>query len=287
MNTDRELLLPGSPFVLACVSIFLWACLAYLSTTLARVPPFLLVGTAMAFGALPSVPWWRDWFRDPKILLPGTAGLFGYHFFLFMALRLAPPIEANLINYLWPVLIVLLSAVLLKDQALNLRQVLGGALALSGAALIVTGGRFNFSLTYIKGYSLAFAAALTWAAYSVLTKRARGFPTSAVGGFCFVSALLCLGTHALIEESVPLRAGELGRLFMLGFGPMGLAFYAWDSALKKGNPQLIGTLAYLTPLLSTLILAVMSGRRLSAVHFAAMALIVGGAAVGGIRGKNG
>lgn len=287
MNTEHGSLMPGSPVFLACVSIFLWASLAYLSTTLARVPPFLLVGTAMLFGAVPSLPWWRDWFKDPKILLLGAAGLFGYHFFLFMALRLAPPIEANLINYLWPVLIVLLSSVLLRDHALTWRQVLGGALALSGAALLVTGGRFNFALTYIKGYSLAFAAAFTWAAYSVLTKRARSFPTPAVGGFCFVSALLCLGTHALLEERVALRAGELWRLFILGSGPMGAAFYAWDSALKKGNPQTIGTLAYLTPLLSTLILAVLGGRELHPVHFAAMALIVGGAAVGGVKGTTG
>jgi drug/metabolite transporter (DMT)-like permease len=46
-------------------------------------------------------------------LLLGVYGLFGYHFLLFLALRSAPPLEANLVNYLWPLLIVVLAPVLL------------------------------------------------------------------------------------------------------------------------------------------------------------------------------
>jgi hypothetical protein len=60
--------------------------------------------------------------------------LFGFHFLLFMALRLAPPIEANLVNYLWPLLIVLLTPLVLPGYAQRRRGRGDRRLRGSGAA---------------------------------------------------------------------------------------------------------------------------------------------------------
>ena len=134
------------PLALAGISIALWASLAYLSTLVPRIPPFLLVGVTLLVGSLPGLVRARAFTRDLRALGLGVYGLFGYHFCLFMALRTAPAVEANLINYLWPVLIVAFS------PPLRWHHRAGAALAFTGAALIATGGDFS-SLSIQPGLS--------------------------------------------------------------------------------------------------------------------------------------
>lgn len=271
----------------ALAAIGLWGTLAALGVHLSRVPPLLLVGIALlvggAFGA--GRVRWRE--LRPGVLLLGVYGLFAYHLCLFLALRLAPPIEANLLNYLWPLLIVVLSPVVLPGTRLGARHVAGALLGFAGAALLVTGGRLAFPSSGAAGYALGIAAAFIWSTYSLLTKRVRAFPTSAVSAFCLVSGALSLASHFLLEPRYLPSASELPLLLLLGLGPMGAAFYLWDRALKQGDPRVIGTLAYLTPLLSTLLVALLAGGRLGPVSFAAMLLVVGGAFVGARGAREG
>src|SRR5688500_11680258 len=100
-------------FIQSLAAILLWSALAYLALKLSHVPPFLLVGSALAIGSLCSVHKISQWRVSYRTLLLGIYGIFGFHFCLFLALRYAPPVEANLINYLWPLLIVVLSPVFL------------------------------------------------------------------------------------------------------------------------------------------------------------------------------
>jgi len=264
------------PLALAGISIALWASLAYLSTLVPRIPPFLLVGVALVVGSVPGLWRARSFTRDPRALALGVYGLFGYHFCLFLALRLAPPVEANLINYLWPVLIVAFS------PPLRWYHWAGAALAFSGAALIATGGDFH-ALSIQPGHVLALAAAVIWSSYSVLTRRLRALPTATVSQFCLISGVLALATHALLEPHVVPDAREAVVLAALGIGPMGAAFYCWDAAMKRGEPRVIGALSYLTPLLSTSCLVLLGGKPFTAIAAIAMILIVAGAAVGTLR----
>src|SRR3546814_15002276 len=73
----------------------------------------------------------------PDTTLFRSGGLFGYHVFYFLALRNAPAVEASLIAYLWPLLIVVFSA-LLPGERLRWFHVAGCALGLAGASLLVT-----------------------------------------------------------------------------------------------------------------------------------------------------
>jgi drug/metabolite transporter (DMT)-like permease len=272
----------------ALISILLWSSFALLGTHLSHLPPFFLVGAAMGLGAIPSLPWWRSWFKDPFFLAFGTLGLFGYHFFLLSAFHYAPPIEANLLNYTWPALIVLISPILLKGYALRLSHLIGTGMAFLGAAWIVSGGnlhKLQISPLYMKGYLLAGSAALIWALYSVLTKKFGNFPTSMVGGFCLMSSLFSFAFHWAVEPAVSITANDAICLLLMGLGPMGLAFYSWDQAMKSGNPQTIGALSYLTPLLSTWILVVAGGQPIRLYHWLSIVLIVGGAAVGSLGAR--
>jgi len=275
---------PAQALVLATVTILLWASLATLVQYLGHVPPFLLVGLTLGIGSIPSLPRIGSWFARPAILLFGTLAFFGYHFFLFIAFRIAPAIEVNLVNYTWPVLIVLLSGVILPGHRLRVSHVCGGFMAFTGATMAISGGRFSFSTDFLVGYLLALAAALTWSSYSVFTKKLAPFPTSMVGGFCFCSSILALLCHALTEPQVHLSRADWTGMLILGIGPMGIAFYSWDASLKKGDPRTIGALSYLTPLLSTFLLSVFGPRNtLSWTSVAALILIAGGAGISSIR----
>jgi drug/metabolite transporter (DMT)-like permease len=123
-----------------------------------------------------------------------------------------------------------------------------------------------------------------WATYSLMSQRMRrtgtAFPTAAIGAFCLVSGVLALGCHALLEPGYRVETADLLPLAALGIGPMGAAFFLWDAALKDGDPRAIGTLAYLTPVLSTSLLALDDPKRFGWPIVVALILVTGGAVIG-------
>ena len=229
-----------SALFLALTSLILWSFLAFLGAKLVRLPPLLVVGVALCVGGMVSAVRLRSW-RVPLVtFLVGAAGIFGYHFLYFSAFKFAPVVEASLINYLWPLLIVLLSPLFLVGYSLRWHHLIGATTGFLGASLIVMGERFQPNAAYLTGYILAAGAALTWASYSLLTKRLPPFPTAAVGGFCLFGGLLSLGIYFLGSSSANQMILPTGvdwlYLILVGVGPMGLAFFTWDAALKARRP---------------------------------------------------
>jgi drug/metabolite transporter (DMT)-like permease len=277
--------MPLSATLLALLTIAMWSFLAFLGARLSHLPPLLVLGVALCVSGLVGTLRIKDWRVPVLTLLVGVGGIFGYHFLYFASLQHAPPVEASLMNYLWPLLIVLLSPAILPGYHLRPHHLLGALTGLAGAGLIITGGKLSLDLANLPGYLLAAGAALTWACYSLLTKRLPAFPTAAVGAFCLVSGLLALASFGLGADALQLQRlppGDWLSLVLLGLGPMGAAFFTWDAALKRGDPRIIGSLAYLTPLTSTLVLVTLGGRQLSWATTTAMALIVGGASLGSL-----
>ncbi len=272
--------------LLALGAILLWASLAMLGVRLAHLPPFWLTGVALLIGSVIALPLSRFDFSEWRVPVPtlalGVYGLFGFHFLLFMALRHAPPVQANLVNYLWPLGMVVLAPVFLPGMKLTLRQLLAALLGFAGAALAITGGRpMDNGLAW--GYLPALASAFVWASYSLLTQRVPPFGTSAIGLFALVSGVLSLTCHALLEPAAQVSAQDWPWLVLMGLGPLGTAFYLWDAALKRGQPQQIGLLSFLTPLLSTVLLLWNSGQTISPAVAGAGLLIAGAAWVGRSR----
>ena len=275
--------------LLALGAIALWASLAALGVALAHVPPFLLTGVALLLGSLIALPLsrfdWRLWRVPASTLALGVYALFGFHFLLFIALRHAPPVQANLVNYLWPLGIVVMAPLFLPGVSLTVRHVLAALIGFSGAALAILGRSAEGSqAVWAWGYVPAAASAFIWASYSLLTQRVRAFPTAAIGSFALVSGLLSLLCHALLEPAVALSARDWGLIALLGLGPLGGAFFLWDAALKRGDARQIGVLSFLTPLLSTLTLLWVRGEAPNLAVAMAALLIVSAALLATLGG---
>lgn len=274
--------------LLALAAIALWGSLAPLGVSLAHVPPFLLTGCGLLIGSLIGLVLSKGRLQQWKVPAPtlamGVYGLFGFHFLLFIALRHAPPVQANLVNYLWPLGIVLMAPLFLPGMRLHGLHIAAALLGFAGAALAIVGGR-DLQGGFAWGYIPALGSAFIWASYSLLTRRVPAFPSAAIGLFGLVSGLLSLLCHALLESPVDLNAHDWALLVTMGLGPLGGAFYLWDAALKRGDARQIGVLSFLTPLLSTLALLWLRGEWPSASVVLAAAMIIGAAVLGSRAGK--
>lgn len=295
MTDDTARLATRRATLIGCGAVALWALLALLTTAAGPIPPFQMTAMTFAIAALLALGKWL-WFGESiraHLALPapvwalGVFGLFGFHALFFTALKLAPPVEANLINYLWPLLIVIFAALLLGER-LRWWHVAGAALGLAGAVLLVGGGAQGFDRGHAAGYAAALGSAITWAVYSVLSRRFGAVPTDAVGGFCAATAALAAAMHVLTEATVWPQGGQWIAIAALGVGPVGAAFFLWDYGVKRGDIRALGALSYLTPLFSTLLLIGFGRAELGWSVAAACLLIVGGAGIAGheiLRGR--
>ncbi len=242
-------------------AILMWSLLALFTAASGTMPPFQLSAICFSIGSIPGIvvlflkPERLALLRQPaKVWIVGIAGLFGYHFLYFTALRNAPAVEAGLIAYLWPLLIVVGSA-LLPGERLRWYHLTGAVLGLAGTVLIVARNGVQFDGAYALGYGAALACAFTWSGYSLLTRRFDAVSTDVVTGFCLATAVLSFLCHLGLETTVwPETATQWIAVAGLGLLPVGAAFYAWDYGVKNGNIQLLGVASYAAPVLSTLIL---------------------------------
>lgn len=268
------------------VAVLLWSLLALFTVGSAPVPPLQLTAMSFAIGGMIGLVWsimsgglHRLRQVDLKVYAFGTIGLFGYHLFYFSALRLAPPAQAGLIAYMWPLLIVLMSG-LLPGERLRTGHIVGGAIGFAGAALIILGDSGGVGIAALPGYGLALLCAFFWSGYSVISRRIGNAPTETVAVFCLATALLSTFAHFAVEDTV-LPTSTLGwaSICALGLGPVGLAFYVWDIGVKRGDIQLLGVASYAAPLLSTLALVLAGLADPTPRLVVAAGLITGGAAL--------
>jgi drug/metabolite transporter (DMT)-like permease len=274
---------PRTATLIGLTAILMWSLLAALTVATGKIPAFQLAAMTFAIGALTGFMTWigrpeavRALRQRPLAWIIGVGGLFGYHALYFLALRFAPPAEAGLLNYLWPLLIVLFSS-LLPGERLLPHHVLGALLGLAGTVLLFAhNGVSGFAPGQLPGLLAAFVAAFVWAGYSVMSRKLKSVPTDAVAGFCLVTALLALLVHVLVEDTVwPDTALQWLAVIALGVGPVGAAFYAWDVGMKRGDIRVLGAASYATPLLSTSFL-ILAGFAAPSANIAIAAVLIAG-----------
>jgi drug/metabolite transporter (DMT)-like permease len=268
--------------LIGLTAILMWSLLSVMTVATGVIPAFQLAAMTFAIGGVVGVLTWigrpeaLKALRQPAVAwVVGVGGLFGYHALYFLALRFAPPAEAGLLNYLWPLLIVLFSA-LLPGERLAAHHVIGAALGLVGTVLLFVGNGASFAAGQVPGLIAAFIAAFVWATYSVLSRRLKAVPTDAVAGFCLATAVLAALVHLAVESTVwPQTSLQWLAVIGLGIGPVGAAFYTWDIGMKRGDIRVLGAASYATPLLSTAFL-ILAGFAKASANIALAALLIAG-----------
>lgn len=273
----------------ALAAIVLWGTLAAaVGDALTGVRASTLVLWCLIFAA-PTLLLWEVAFRrrtlaqifaaPPHVVALGLLGIFGYHALLFAALELAPIVEANLLNYLWPLLIVLLSPLIARERVSPLVLV-GSVVGFAGAAIVVTQGkRPDLAAADAFGYLLALLAAFAWSTFSLFLKRIGPAGENRMALFTVWSLGAAIVWAFAADGLVVPPQRALVAAAWVGVGPMALAFVCWERAMMRGRASTIGALSYLDPLLSTLCVGWALGKPLTTPTWIGMALIVAGAAL--------
>ena len=243
-------------------AILTWSFLALLSAAAGAVPPFQLAAMTFLLGGLVGAGSWLfrpqalKTLRQPwQVWALGVAGLCIYHCAYFFAIQSAPPVEASLIAYLWPLLIVVFAA-FLPGERLRAHHLAGVLLGLAGAVIVITrGGSVGLADGIQPGHAIALFCAFVWSGYSVLSRRFGQVPTDVVAGYCLITAAVAFSLHLALETTViPQTATQWSAIIVLGVIPLGAGFYAWDWGCKHGDIMVLGALSYAAPLFSTVVL---------------------------------
>ena len=280
-----RLMNPRTATLVGLTAILMWSLLSVMTVATGKIPAFQLAAMTFAIGGLVGLLTWigrgeaARSLRQPLVVWAvGVGGLFGYHALYFLALRFAPPAEAGLLNYLWPLLIVLFSS-FLPGERLAVHHIIGAVLGLVGTVLLLAGNTSGFAPGQLPGLIAAFIAAFVWATYSVLSRRLKAVPTDAVAGFCLATAALAALMHVTLETTVwPETTLQWLSVIALGIGPVGAAFYAWDIGMKRGDIRVLGAGSYLAPLLSTAFL-MLAGYAAPSVWLGLAAILIAGGGV--------
>jgi len=210
----------------------------------------------------------------------GLLGIVGYTSFYYLAFRLAPPDEVNVVNYLWPVFLVLFSAPILGECHDGWTW-LGVGLSFVGAAGILTGWQPRApAVANLGGYICAACGAVCWALFSVLGKRLAYDKLTAMAFYCLVGAVIFAVALALSSGGGqwPSPAAWV-RIAFLGAAVNGIAYVLWFEALAGGPTAVFGNLVFATPFLALVYLRIFRGTSFRAGVWVSLVLIVAGSLI--------
>jgi drug/metabolite transporter (DMT)-like permease len=248
------------------MTILLWSTLAVLAVQVKSLPSLFTLGVSITIGSIYGFLFFKKLNTSIKAVIISTTSYFLYHFFLYESFKHAPVIEANTIQYLWPLLIIVIGTFLTPQEKFNKNFFI----SLSGSifALFFIGrnfiSSFNTSEGHLYGYSLAFLAAVTWSLFSVISKQDSNFNGKSVSIGCFSAGILSLLSSFFYNEVnfTSITFKESATLIVIGLGPFGLAFYFWDKATKIISTRIIGISSLTIPILSNVFLFIFTGERI-------------------------
>jgi drug/metabolite transporter (DMT)-like permease len=262
------------------IAIMMWSCAAIFVALADRIPAFQLMGvtwllsTALLifYNVLNGRGWrghWSQSWRDYLFVLVGIAGNQILYYFAF---KLAPPFEANTLNYLWPIILIVLID-LHERKRPDIKQLAGMALGFAGCALLLTSGKDNAFANFNPGHLLAIGGACIWALYSAFAKT-RDYPSGFMVPIFLISTLIFFIGHFAFEDWVAPTSKEWLAIAIIGI--IDTAYVLWDFAIRRGNRTLLTSLSYLIPLFSTVLLIVGGFGAQSPMIFTAGAMVIGG-----------
>ncbi len=203
---------------------------------------------------------------------------FLYYLVLIKAYDLLEAQVAGALNYLWPVVLVLLSVIILK-QKIKPAGLLALAISFLGIIIISTGGNLlTLKVDNLTGVSLALGSAFLWAAYWILNMKDQREDTgkillNMVFGLIYLIIWFLIRHHTLY---IPTLKGYLGTLY-IGIFEMGLTFVVWLKALKSSSDTAkVSNLIYLSPFLGLFWIGLLVGETIHVATITGLIFIVSG-----------
>ncbi len=205
----------------------------------------------------------------------GFLGFFLYYIFLYGSFSMTNVAESNAINYLWPVFVVIFAMLLLKEK-INLVKILGLLVSFFGAYLIFTGGSLlQLNSQYLFGYLLAFLGAVVYGLFSVLGKKHDYEKFTSImlyRVFCLVFVIITLMFFPYLQA--PNSLIQWLGIAWLGIFPNSLGFVFWFKSLKHGETAKMTNLIYLVPLISLIFIKLFLVEPITIFAFIGTILIV-------------
>lgn len=253
--------------------------------------PYLTLMTAVGVMTVAALQVWRrrpllDLVRLPvRVMVAGFFGVALYTVILAEAIGMASDAEVGLValmNYLWPIWIVLIGLALLDERPRRLPVIVGALLGFAGVAIAKGPSLFTSPPSSLLPHAMALTGGFLWALYSVLLRRWR--VPAEQGGTAFHFAICSLMAAVIASwrgewSGATLTPSVVFWILLGGVGPVGLAYHWWEIGVKRGSVHLIATLAYFIPIVSTALMCLFFRETLSAWLVAAAILITAGASL--------
>lgn len=276
---------------LSAGAVVLWATWPALAAASAPTPPFLVFGLAAGVGFALSLLLAhargeaKAMLRTPpRAVLTVVLGLLGHNVLFLYAVPRIGASEANVIAYLWPVMVVVLISMSLGER-LRAVQWIGMAAAFAGVAVAI-GPSFARGPDPI-GITLALLSGLAFAVMSAVRSRGRE-ERDVIGPSMGVIAGVTLCGHVLFEDRAALSLVQVLVIAGIGIAPVTLANALWDRATRLGQAALISGVAYATPIVALGILAALGLSAVTLPLLVGAGFVVGGAVLAsGLIGRRG
>lgn len=274
-----------NPFVLMPILLLMWGSLAAISKLLLNnldsyqvlfymygigsVAFFVIVILKMQLSNIFS---WNS--SDIILLLFCGTLTFLYDFFYLKSLELIPAVEASMLNYLFPIFIVLLAVPIHKEK-LNLYKIISVAMGFMGTILLITKGDLaNITFTNFKGDVFAILAAVCWGLFTNLIKKNQKEMLASTFFITVVAFVLSVGAIVTTSHFVlPQRADFYGVLW-LSMSNIVLGFFLYFRALKYSSASLIASFTFFTPFVALVFIVLLLGEKLTTTDFIAALLII-------------
>ncbi len=214
----------------------------------------------------------------------GFLSPFLYYTVLFKAYSILPAQEAQPLNFVWPLVLVLLSVPILK-QKIHPRDIVAILISFFGVLIISTEGRLlSFKFTDPLGVALATGSSLPWALYWIYNvKDKQDEAVRLFLNFTFASAYVFILMLSAGELQTPSLFGALGMTYV-GLFEMGITFLIWLKALKLAESTAsVTSLIYLVPFLSLIAIYFVLGEKILPSTIVGAVFIVGGIALQKLR----
>lgn len=273
---------------LAMTAVIMWATLSPVTKMVLEVLPnmeVLCIGSLVAFlfllglnlvrGALKGLKEWKA--KDyGTVCLLGFVGLFLYSALYYYGISVMPAQDACIINYLWPLMIVIFSIFVLKEK-MTFRKGVAIVLSFLGVALVATKGDLTGTDTAdLKGILSCVLAAVCYGAFSVYNKK-KAYDQNLSMMFFFLVSAVCAGVLSLAtEEAAAIGPGQFAGILWIGIFVNAIGYLSWCLALNGGETAKISNLAYLTPFLAMLLSHFLLGEALNLWSLSGLVLIIGG-----------